>query len=323
MFHLGLGVEADRERSMHFYEQAAECGQSRALVNWGAHLDTDNASAGELRVADSLYETAFSHGVALGISRIANRCSDSDPMNYDLYLKAAKAGCSYAQYNVGVAHFCGVFGQSLDIDQAIPWLEQAALEGCCEASELLGWHYSTKEHRDVTKSFRWHWLGAEQGNRLSMSAIGYSGSDLPAQCQLTNSEKLTWLKRAANLGDGWAAWRAAMLHRDGVACDRERELAVKYCDIAAHAGIAQAQGQLGLFYWKGEGVKTSHDEAFKWTNLCALQGDAKGILNLGLMYERGIGCQPDTDEAMRLYLQAVEKGELDAMYQIGECYYSG
>ena len=51
----------------------------------------------------------------------------------------------------------------------------------------------------------------------------------------------------------------------------------------AEQGDADAQANLGLMYYNGEGVPQDYAEAVRWFRLAAEQGDADAQYNLGVM----------------------------------------
>ncbi len=61
----------------------------------------------------------------------------------------------------------------------------------------------------------------------------------------------------------------------------------------AEDGDPKAQYQLGVMYYRGEGVRQSYDEAAEWYRRAAEGGDADAQFNLGLMYANGIGLDRD------------------------------
>lgn len=358
MCQQGYGSEKDRNQSINYYKQAIALGEIRAFVNCGGHYDGPDATEEDLAYADTLFEKALAHGEAMGIVRKADRSEDwDDPERYTLYMRAAELGLPYAIYRIGTAHFVGHFGQQEDVGLGLSWLQRAARAGSAEASKLLGWHYEQKASDDAALSLEWQLLGAQQGNPACMRAVGlkhHTGIVSEPDQQLAD----LWIKRAAVLGDShaqywiaqrfmrseerrhhprglswmvlaadnsheYAAWRAAVAFRDGVGCKPNSQRSTHFCKIAANAGQAEAQGQLGLNYLYGAGVEKDYDQAFRWINLCALQGEAFGMFLLGLLFDQGLGCEKNEQEAFRLFKTAADKGDLDAMHKLGDCYLCG
>ena len=57
----------------------------------------------------------------------------------------------------------------------------------------------------------------------------------------------------------------------------------------AEQGDAKAQSNLGVMYYKGQGVTRNYAEAAKWFRKAAEQGFAEAQYNLGVMYYKGQG----------------------------------
>ena len=53
---------------------------------------------------------------------------------------------------------------------------------------------------------------------------------------------------------------------------KDHQQAVHYARIAADAGLQDAQYQLGVFYYRGDGVPQSIEEAFYWMYLAGQRG---------------------------------------------------
>ena len=92
----------------------------------------------------------------------------------------------------------------------------------------------------------------------------------------------------------------------------------------AKQGEAYAQYNLGLIYFKGEGVPKNDTEAVKWFRKAADQGHATAQFNQGLMYASGIGGVPENDtEAVKWYRKAADQGFAPAQYNLGLMYAYG
>ena len=91
----------------------------------------------------------------------------------------------------------------------------------------------------------------------------------------------------------------------------------------AEAGDAYTQFNLGLMYYKGEGVLKDNKEAVKWWRKAAEQGDAGAQNNLGGMYAEGEGVQEDNKEAVKWWRKAADQGQVIAQYNLGVMYAKG
>ena len=73
---------------------------------------------------------------------------------------------------------------------------------------------------------------------------------------------------------------------------------VRQLRLAAEAGDARAQFDLGVRYAGGKGVAANDAEAARWIGLAAAQGLADAQFNLGLMYADGNGVGVDPQQAV-------------------------
>ena len=78
----------------------------------------------------------------------------------------------------------------------------------------------------------------------------------------------------------------------------------------AKSGDANAQNELGGWYYRGKHVKQNYEEAAQWWARAAKQGNVKAIGNLGLCYLTGNGVGKDSITAVKLYERSVKQGNL-------------
>ena len=83
---------------------------------------------------------------------------------------------------------------------------------------------------------------------------------------------------------------------------------IQKLQIAAKEGNAEAQNNLGRFYYKGSWVKKDYAEALKYFRLAAKQGNAEAQFSLGEMYDAGQGVAKSYTEALKWYRLAAERG---------------
>jgi TPR repeat protein/Zn-dependent protease with chaperone function len=99
--------------------------------------------------------------------------------------------------------------------------------------------------------------------------------------------------------------------------------AEKYSRMAADAGEASSQYNLGVMYEKGDVVKKDINEALRLIKLAAAQEFPFAQSKLGFYYLTGVGVAKDEVEGIRLIKLAAEKGELLAQYNLGLSYVNG
>ncbi len=85
----------------------------------------------------------------------------------------------------------------------------------------------------------------------------------------------------------------------------------------AIGGDAQAQSDVGMMYYNGDGLPRDDGQALSWFHMSADQGNAAGEYNLGLMYLNGRGVAVDNDAAVKWLTQSALHGLSDAQLMLG------
>ena len=124
------------------------------------------------------------------------------------------------------------------------------------------------------------------------------GFILPA-CSLELS--LDELKQKAEQGDADAQYNLGLMYYNGEGVPQDDTEAVRWWRAAAEQGFANAQSNLGVMYENGEGVPEDDEEAVRWFRAAAEQGLAEAQFNVGLMYANGRGVTQDDEEAYKWY----------------------
>ncbi|MDB4254942.1 sel1 repeat family protein [bacterium] len=91
----------------------------------------------------------------------------------------------------------------------------------------------------------------------------------------------------------------------------------------AEQGDADAQKDLGVMYFTGQGVTQDYDEAVKLYRLAAEQGNVAAQSNLAEMYYKGQGVPQDFDEAAKWLHLVAKDGSAPAQYMMGLTYEAG
>ncbi len=91
----------------------------------------------------------------------------------------------------------------------------------------------------------------------------------------------------------------------------------------AEWGKATSQYELGLMYYKGQGVEQNYDEAFKWFRLSAQKGLPDALYYLGLMYYEGKAVARNYSNAFYLFFEAARQEQIESQFLLGEMYLSG
>ena len=93
--------------------------------------------------------------------------------------------------------------------------------------------------------------------------------------------------------------------------------------LAAAAGSASAERQLGFMYYKGLGRQQSDTHAVTWFERAAAHGDLQSQVNLGQMFENGMSVAQSDSRSAYWYQLAAEQGHRSSQFRLGEIYYLG
>lgn len=105
--------------------------------------------------------------------------------------------------------------------------------------------------------------------------------------------------------------------------DRRLRAVLEKRKLKAAKGDIEAQLNLGLMYFKGEGTAPNYPEAARWLQKPAEQGYAEGQYALAELYAKGLGVIKSYEEAALWYLKAAEQDFGDAQQKIGIMYAEG
>ena len=92
----------------------------------------------------------------------------------------------------------------------------------------------------------------------------------------------------------------------GVAVDYSQAIAAY--KIAAEAGDALSQYQVGFMYYYGRGVAVDYKQARPWFEKAAAQDEPAAVGTLGMMYFEGKGVAPSWHRARELWERSIELG---------------
>ncbi|HQP31940.1 MAG TPA: tetratricopeptide repeat protein [Deltaproteobacteria bacterium] len=223
-------------------------------------------------------------------SRRSSECER--PVDLEAMYKAAQHGDVFAQFTLGRTYQEGR-GVAPDPDKAAQWYRMAAEQGHVEAQFALAGLLERKN--SVDEAHAWYTKAAMHGHAESQKILA--------------SEK--W-KVAAAGADTPQAHTAPKGHATAQkAADMSPEDLDKLFQ-QAEAGDLDAQYNLGIMYYNGEGAPQDYQQAMNWFHLAAQQGDADAQFNLGLMIGRGEGVKKDPKISLQWFQKAAEQGHAEA-----------
>ncbi|OCL19176.1 tetratricopeptide repeat protein [Gilliamella sp. wkB171] len=88
--------------------------------------------------------------------------------------------------------------------------------------------------------------------------------------------------------------------------------AKEWFEKAANQGHANAQHQLAVLYYNGQGTKQNYQEGIKWDTKAANQGDPIAQYTLATLYYQGKGVKQNYFKAKQWFAKAAEQNYADA-----------
>lgn len=120
----------------------------------------------------------------------------------------------------------------------------------------------------------------------------------------------------AEQGDVNAQWELGLKFYKGEGVKRNYTLAAHYFKLAAERGYPFAQYNLGKLYDNGQGVTQDYTIAAHYFKLSAKQGNASAQNDLGLMYYKAKGVEKDNNKAAQWWLLAARNGSQNALHNL-------
>ena len=211
----------------------------------------------------------------------------------------AERGDVYSQFRLGQLYYEGK-GVRTDDQEAARWFLKAAQQDHTEAQFILATMYEKGAgvEKNDQEAFKWYLQAATMGHERASVIL--------------DSAKWTGHKHKHLSGDEYhpqnhgEETERPEYHQPEHTPDGDEQFR-KYM-AKAQDGDVDAQYNLGIMYYHGEGIQKNHDEALKWFHLSAEQGDAEAQYNLGFMYGRGEGTGKNHRASMEWFQKAASQG---------------
>ncbi len=229
-------------------------------------------------------------GMIWYLSRKSQGKSDADFLHS--IRKAAECGDPIAQFKLG-----SIYSESSAVErngaEAAKWYLKAAEQDHIEAQFILGVMYERGDGvpRDDDQAFKWIEKAARQGYAR-------------ARVMLESDKWVNYLQARNPVAEAPAS-------ADRDVPDVSKEQIDKYLHKAAD-GDVDAQYNLGIIYYHGEGVPKDFEQALIWFQKAAEQDDADAQYNLGFMYGRGEGVEKSHGRSLEWFRKASELGHSGA-----------
>ena len=352
----GKGVEKNYKEAVKWFKKAAEKGNAWAMNNLGNCYKNGKGVEKNEAEAEKWYKKAFSlflqeakegNDTAMCNLGWCYKNGNGVEKNYEeavkWYKKAAEKGNDTAMCNLGICYENGE-GVEKNYEEAVKWYKKAAEEGNADAMNYLGKCYAHGNgvKKDYEKAFEWFTKAAEQGHIGAVRNLAYCYRDgdgveeddakafelfqqVLASDEATKKQKEDAheeIAKAYLFGNG-AVWSIPLAHwhfkeaglpfwylytlwlilailfmvaviswlkedaADGLS-DVIEGLKEKMEYLAAkrkaQAGDVNAMYDLGNCFRCGKGVKKNYAEAIKWYTLAAEKGNTEAMCDLGFIY---------------------------------------
>lgn len=247
-----------------------------------------------------------------------------DAGKYDQALPLFKAeadkGDAYALFITGVMYEEGQ-GVKADFAEALKLYQAAVSKGNPEAQTNLGvlYYFGDKVEKEPVKGLALLHAAAAQNNGLALYNLYRIELDNNHQDNAND-----WLDKAAAVGYPRAQHALATRYYYGLHdTPQDFAKAVALYRLAAEQGLADAQYDLALSYYNGEGVSKDLDESHKWLMLAAKQNYAQAQYLLYYFYKDGMAVVKEEKEALRWLTKAVDNKHPEAMFDLSLHYEHG
>ena len=332
----------NRKEVINWIKNKAENGQAESHYRLGVMHEQSNDVEKDFDEASRWYKRAANQGYAPAQDTLGEIYKDGQGVAQDnkealkWYKRAAEQGHAESMFKISEMYFWGE-GLPFDKKEAIRYCLKAANMGHGGAQCTMGFRYP--DHKvgpnsyldSLLEEYKWLWLcsqnkGASESMRASASnTLGYHSSKLsegqleyamiiarewqPIQAKGSDIQKYT--EKLNNL-DKSNKWKMANRrgHQQAITslASVSDKLTIEGLREAAEQGYADAQYNLGLIYYEGEGVAQDYEEAAKWYRKAAEQGYISAQIALGGIYYCGQGVPLNYLDAIKWFRKPHEQG---------------
>ena len=164
---------------------------------------------------------------------------------------------------------------------------------------------------------------AGQGDKVSQDIVGAIYEEGFSNLPQDYREALKWYKLSALQGFADAEFNVGRFYYDGLVINVDYKEAIRWWKLSASHGSSRAQHNLGVSYRDGVGTAIDYSEAMNYFKLAAAQGEERAYLNIATMYVKGQGVPQSYHEAKHWWILAAEKGNPVGQMMLGIMYQYG
>jgi TPR repeat protein len=242
-------------------------------------------------------------------------------------IQAANQNYAAAQYFVGCCWRSGTGVEQNEV-KALQYFQMAAEQGYAPALASLSFYYfnGIVVAQNENEGFRLCCTAAQQGLADAEYQLGcFYESGYYVDGGRDVAEAVRLFERACKKNNSLARYKFADHLLSGTGCAANVAEAVRLMKISADDGICGAQAFLGAALQSGlvPGIKKNIKAAVKYLKQAVKQGSVEAMHDLGRCYYNGEGIAEDLAEAIRLFTVASDSCHAGACCDLAICYESG
>jgi TPR repeat protein len=284
IYQAGKLIDSDANRAFALFKLAKDYGNAQAAIEvaryyhqGGTNIPIDHQQ--EMVILRKLIEQKNAPAMLLLGERYEYGIDVKQDAQqaYDWYYRAWQSGFAEAATQIAILYELGKISPQADesIAQAYVWYEKASQKGSHNGSFNLGRFYQWGMGRDIDlkQAAMFYLTAANNGSAISYCHLAVT---------LLQIDTHTGQARQATRDKALALYQLGIKH-DNRICPR----------------------QLGHFYLN---ELSEPDNALHWYTIAARAGDAMAQFNLGEMYQQGAGIKADFIKGLSLIKQAADAG---------------
>lgn len=311
------GSEEKQANALSVAKAEAKSGNKKAALLYALLLDRGIGTSPDKGEAIYWYEqvqdSPVSEFVLGSYYALGEGLGEDKPKAKELLAKASEQGFSFADLNLAI----------LEKQEGLPYqdnLDKAHERGNARASLLLAdaalehaeSEEGLKEARDIYTKL------AERGDRDAQLKLGFLYEKGLGGAKDFQTAK-HWYELSAKQGQPEAQFLLGRLYQNGELDKYPDYISAKKWYEQAKDAYAPAAIALGYVY---ETIDKDYAKAKDAYRIAANKHHPSAAFNLGLVYQYGKGIEMNPKEAETLFLEAEQKGMVEAMVQLGELNYS-
>lgn len=328
LYERGIGVSQSDSDAFAFYTKASDRNFPGGMIALGSMYERGKGTAKDASKAFDLYKKASDAGHASGHHALSRAYGMGIGVEKNLteagnlLRKAADMGNEAAQVTLGAQFMQGTGGLSKNPEEALVWFKKASEKNYPPAIYQMGaaYEFGAGVSKDIDTARDYYTKAAKSGLKDAEVALSRLKSADDSQ---RGNERVASDKTDAQLCDRYASFED--IPERGIRkayfgfIDIEQALEPCLSALRKNPKSTRAQAQVArIYYQQGkfvEGIELAKNSA---------KDQRISLVLLAYALRHGIGGQPlDLSEAAKLLQQGVDKGEPEAMNDLGGAYAEG